>query len=214
MRRGREHAWAERLCASLICGFARILTGVRALWRDSTPSPQRRVYYANHRSHGDFVLIWAVLPRDLRDRTRPVAGADYWLKGRVRRFIAERVFRAVLIDRTNVGKARNPIVPMSEALAAGDSLIVFPEGTRNSGDGLLDFKSGIHHLARAVPDIEFVPVWIENLGRVMPKGALLPVPLLCSVTFGPPLVLREGEAKVDFLERTRAALLALAPPAA
>lgn len=203
----------ERLIAALICGFAQLVTGVRAVWRDNVPQPGRRVYFANHRSHGDFVLIWAALPPGLRRHTRAVAGADYWLDGRLRRFIAERVFRTVLIDRKALGRVANPIEQMCDALAAGDSLILFPEGTRNTGDGLLDFKSGIFHLARAMPELEFVPVWIENLGRVMPKGSLLPVPLLCSLTFGQPLHLADGEDKAAFLARSREALLALAPAA-
>lgn len=204
----------EQLVAALICGFAQLATGVRAVWRDNAPSARRRVYIANHRSHGDFVLVWASLPRELRRRTRPVAGADYWRRGALRRYIAERVFRAVLIDRSGITRGSSPVEQMRAALDAGDSLIVFPEGTRNTGDGLLDFKSGIYHLARALPDVEFVPVWIENLGRVMPKGAVVPVPLLCSLSFGPAFTLAGDEAKTVFLSRARDALLSLAPPAA
>lgn len=203
----------ERLTGAALCGFAKLVTGVRATWRDNAPEARQRVYFANHRSHGDFLLIWASLPPALRHTTRPVAGADYWLTGRLRRYIAERVFRGVLIDRTAGARQADPVAQMSAALAAGESLIVFPEGTRNLGEGLLPFKSGIYHLARANPAVEFVPVWIENLGRVMPKGSLIPVPLLCSLSFGAALRLDGDEAKNDFLHRAQAALAALAPPA-
>ncbi|QDF95813.1 1-acyl-sn-glycerol-3-phosphate acyltransferase [Azoarcus sp. DD4] len=203
----------ERLTGAALCGFAKLVTGVRATWRDNAPEARQRVYFANHRSHGDFLLIWASLPPALRHATRPVAGADYWLTGRLRRYIAERVFRGVLIDRTAGARQADPVAQMSAALAAGESLIVFPEGTRNLGEGLLPFKSGIYHLARANPAVEFVPVWIENLGRVMPKGSLIPVPLLCSLSFGAALRLDGDEAKNDFLHRAQAALAALAPPA-
>lgn len=203
----------EQLIASALCGFAKLTTGVRAVWRGSAPQVRQRVYFANHRSHGDFVLIWASLPSALRRKTRPVAGADYWLQGRLRRFIANRVFRAVLIDRTAVRGGADPVAQMGEALTAGDSLIIFPEGTRNLGDALLPFKSGLHHLTQAHPEVELVPVWIENLGRVMPKGAFIPVPLLCSLTFGPSVTISPGEARDVFLARASAALLALAPTA-
>jgi len=203
----------DRLLGSLLCGFARLLTGVRALWLGCEPAPRTRVYFANHRSHGDFVLIWASLPPDLRRRTRPVAGADYWLTTPLRRFLIERVFNGVCIDRRPERHGPNPVEQMGTALAAGESLILFPEGTRNMGDGLLPFKSGLHHLARAHPEAELVPVWIENLGRVMPKGSLIPVPLLCTLSFGPPLTPVEGESRDAFLTRARAALLDLAPPA-
>lgn len=203
----------EHLAASALCGFAKLVTGVRAVWRGSMPTVRQSVYFANHRSHGDFVLIWASLPSPLRRQTRPVAGADYWLTGAVRRYIANRVFRAVLIDRTAARGQADPVAQMGEALAAGDSLIIFPEGTRNLDDGLLPFKSGLYHLTHAHPEVELVPVWIENLGRVMPKGALIPVPLLCSLTFGQAVSIDPDETRDAFLARARNALLALAPPA-
>jgi 1-acyl-sn-glycerol-3-phosphate acyltransferase len=200
----------EHLIAAFLCQFAKLLTGVRPLWRDNSPSPWPRVYFANHRSHGDFVLIWACLPPDLRRKTRPVAGADYWLRGKFRRYLIERVFHGVLIDRL-AGRQANPVETMSVPLRAGESLILFPEGTRNLGDDLLPFKSGIAHLAQEHPAVEFVPVWIENLGRAMPKGSLIPIPLLCTLSFGPSLLAEPGESRSDFLLRCRNALLALSP---
>lgn len=201
----------ERLVAAALCLFARLLTGVRPIWQGTRPDRRLRIYFSNHRSHGDFLLIWASLPVLLREHTRPVAAADYWLDGSMRRYVISRVFRAVLIDRNTSRQGENPVQQMSEALAEGDSLILFPEGTRNLGDDVLPFKSGIFHLACKHPEVELVPVWIENLGRVMPKGAFMPAPLLCTLVFGEPLLLRREEARDEFLARARNALLALAP---
>jgi 1-acyl-sn-glycerol-3-phosphate acyltransferase len=208
--------WAEAASASLLAGFARLLTGVRAIWKQSPEASGRRIYYANHSSHGDFVLVWASLPAARRRRTRPVAGADYWLGGPVRRFVGCRVFRAVLIERERAASHRDrsadPIGRMAAALDDGDDLILFPEGTRNMGDQpLLPFKSGLFHLAKRRPETELVPVWLANLNRVLPKGQVLPVPLLCTATFGPALTLAPGEGKDAFLARAREALLELAP---
>ncbi|MDR2881820.1 MAG: 1-acyl-sn-glycerol-3-phosphate acyltransferase [Azoarcus sp.] len=200
----------EKILASLFCGAIRTLTGVRAIWRGAQPETRARVYYANHRSHGDFVLIWAILPPALRVLTRPVAAADYWLRNRLRRYLIQHVFRGVLIDR-NVKRGDDPIGAMLGSLAAGESLIVFPEGTRNQGDSIMPFKPGIHHLAVKRPETEFVPVWIENLGRAMPKGGMMVVPLLCTVTIGTPISLKTGELRADFLSRCQNALLALEP---
>ena len=202
------------LAGAFILFFARFITAVRGRWDGIAPTDEQRVYFANHASHGDFVLIWTVLPRRLRFATRPVAGSDYWLKSGLRRFIGRDVFNAVLIDRDPTTRTSDPIVQMSDALDAGASLIVFPEGTRNTTEApLLPFKSGLFHLAQARPNVALVPVWIDNLNRVMPKGEFVPVPLVCTVTFGAALSVAEGETKQDFLARAEAALLALSPKA-
>ena len=200
----------EKILVSSFCTFFRILTGARANWHGTRPEAQARVYYANHRSHGDFILIWAILPPTLRAITHPVAAADYWLASPLRRYLIKHVFRGVLIDR-HVKRGDYPIDAMFGPLEAGKSLIVFPEGTRNQGDGILPFKPGIHHLAKKRPETEFVPVWIENLGRALPKGGVLVVPLLCTVTIGAPVRLEPGEQRADFIARCQDALLALQP---
>jgi 1-acyl-sn-glycerol-3-phosphate acyltransferase len=199
----------ERLTARAITGFVRILTGARAHWVGCEPASRPRIYYANHNSHVDFVLLWAVLPPEVRSRTRPVAAADYWDRGSLRRYLIHRVFHGVLVSRTGDPKTNDPLVPVVAALDAKQSVIIFPEGTRNLSEEMLPFKSGLYHLARQRPDVELIPVWIENLNRVMPKGHLLPVPLLCSVRFGAVLALRDGEDKAIFLTRARQAILDL-----
>ncbi len=193
----------------LICSLSSLLTGARAIWHCEPLTHKPRVYFVNHNSHGDFVLVWAVLPPSLRAITRPVAAAEYWLHTPLRRFIGQNVFRAVLIARERVMRD-HPIERMVSVLAQGESLIVFPEGTRNTGETpLLPFKAGLYHLALQRPDIEFIPVWINNLNRVLPKGRYIPVPLLCSVVFGEPLHIEAEENKAAFLSRSHAALLTL-----
>ena len=203
---------AAIVSAWLIVAIAKLLTGVRAIWSGSTPKAEQTLYFANHTSHGDFVLLWATLPADLRALTRPVAGQDYWLASKLRRFIGEDVFNALMIRRDGSGEGANPVEQMTEALQGGDSLIMFPEGTRNTGDEiLLPLKSGLYHLARACPQVRLVPVWIENLKRVLPKGMLVPIPLACSVRYGAPIVLGEHEDKASFIARARQAMLDLRP---
>ena len=201
-----------RLLAGMFRFAIRALTGARALWSGSAPTDARRVYFGNHASHGDFVLIWSALPAALRRHTRPVAGADYWNRSALRRYVIHAVFNGVLIERDPAQRTKDAIDTLCDAVDGGASLILFPEGTRNPGEGLLPFKSGIYHLGRLRPGLEFVPVWLDNLARVMPKGMLVPLPLLCTATFGAPLTVVPGEDKAAFLERARAALIALAPP--
>ena len=202
----------ERVVEASLIGFTRMITGARALWLGCAPDSTQRIYFANHASHGDLLLIWAALPKALRSMTRPVAGADYWLRSPVRRFVAERVFKAILNEREGANRSYDPVKELTAALDAGQSIVVFPEGTRNMTDKLLlPFKSGLFRLARARPGIDLVPVWLDNPHRVMPKGEWLPVPLLCSAKFGTPIGFVEGEERRVFVERARNALLALAP---
>ena len=187
----------------------RLFTGAQARWTGCRPEPGQRVYFANHTSNLDFVLLWAALPRDLRERTRPIAAHDYWTASRHRLLLAEKVFRAVLIERKHVTRENNPLHQMLAALDANDSLIIFPEGGRNANGEVGEFKSGIFHLAKERPATEFIPVWIDNLSRVLPKGEILPLPVLCSVTFGSAIRRETGEDKTAFLARARAAVIKL-----
>jgi len=200
--------------AELLCLLAALLMPVRVLWIEPRPTQGRRLYFANHTSHGDFLLLWAALPRSLRRRVRPVAAADYWHTGRMRRFLIDKVFRGVTVDRRGAAStsgAIDPVAAMARAARAGDALVIFPEGCRNtSAAALLPFKSGLYRLACLVPELELVPVWLGNVNRALPKGAVIPLPVLCTVTFGPALTLQQGESKDEFLRRARHALLALA----
>ncbi|MBN9420808.1 MAG: 1-acyl-sn-glycerol-3-phosphate acyltransferase [Candidatus Eremiobacteraeota bacterium] len=204
------------LLASLVAAFlawlARLISGANALWLDCQPVPRQRIYFGNHTSHMDFVVLWSVLPDDVRAVTRPVAAGEYWTTSKLRNFVAAEVFRAVLVDRnsTTAEERRAQMERMLEGMGTDQSLIIFPEGTRGEGDEVQPFKSGLYHLAKAKPNVELVPVYLENLNRVLPKGEYLPVPLLSRVYFGPPMQLEQGEGKEAFLERARQAMIGLA----
>ena len=203
------------LTAAFFVGLVKLLTGSSVRWVGCEPGTRQRVYFANHTSHLDALVLWAALPPAARVLARPVAARDYWEKGAVRRHLATRVFNAVLIDRhqatTGGDRAHNPLEPLFDALAdaRGHSLIIFPEGTRGTGPEPAAFKSGLYRLAKGRPDLELVPVLIDNMNRILPKGELLPVPLLGGVSFGAPLRVGEGEGKAEFLERARHAVVAL-----
>ncbi len=199
-----------RYIAFLTRRGARLLTGARSLWVGCKPVMKQRIYYANHNSHIDFILLWSSLPTDLRRKTRPVAASDYWLKDGFRRFLIQDTFTGVTIQR-NREQNQDPLEPIKTVLAQGDSIIFFPEGTRNLNDDveLLEFKSGLFHLKNQFPDVEIVPVWISNLKRVMPKGALIPLPLLSTVIFGKPLEAHNEHSKTEFLNYAQEELLKL-----
>ncbi len=198
------------MIGSLLATAARLVSGAQVCWRGCRPETRRRIYFANHTSHLDFLVIWAALPAAVRARTRPVAAYDYWARGRLRRWLAERVFGAVLVERHRREGPNDALARMLAMLDAGCSLILFPEGTRGRGDGIAPFRSGLYNLGRLRPDVELVPVYLENLGRVLPKGEFLPVPLRSRVVFGPPLRVADGEMREEFLERARVAVWELA----
>jgi len=191
---------------SILVLIARLVTGANIQWAGCAPSARQRIYFANHSSNLDAVVIWASLPPDLRELTRPVAARDYWTKSKLRRYLADEIFHAVLIERMKPTAEANPLVDMLSALGDRHSLIIFPEGGRQLSPQMAPFKGGLFHLARSRPDVELVPVFIGNLNRILPKGEFLLVPLLCSLTFGAPIRLEEGEDKRAFLNRARSAV--------
>lgn len=171
--------------------------------------PRSRVFFANHSSHLDFLLIWAMLPSAQRRRSHPVAARDYWSQGRVRRFIAGRFFGGLMIERRNPTAEDNPVEQMLAVLDEQESLILFPEGTRGPGDVVAPFKSGLFRIYESRPAVELIPVFLENLNRILPKGEFLPLPLLSYITFGAPLARKADEKREEFLERARQTLVAL-----
>jgi len=196
---------------AILIGLTRLLTGAVVKYRGfSFESPAQRIFYANHTSHLDTLLIWASIPWLHRQRVRPVAAKDYWWTTPLRRYLAREVFNAVPLPRQLSPEDRYPLQKLEEALAQGDSLIFFPEGTRGDGERIQPFKTGLHRLILNHPHVTLVPVYINNLNRVLPKGELIPVPVLCTVTFGPAFSLRQGETRDEFIERAQSKLEALA----
>jgi len=190
--------------------IARLITGAQGHWKGCAPKAEQRIYFANHQSHLDWVLIWAALPHDLRAVTRPIAAKDYWTSSPFKQWLTTEVFHAVYVCRTRTDD-QDPLEPLVQALANGDSLVIFPEGTRSTKGEPQAFKSGLYHLAEQFPGVQLIPAWIDNVQRVMPKGEVVPVPVLCTVTFGAPMQLAPDEDKRTFLERSREAVLAMRP---
>ncbi len=194
-----------------LAGIARLITGAQGHWKGCPPMAEQRIYFANHQSHFDWVLIWAALPGDLRAQTRPIAARDYWTGSPLKQWITSAVFNAIYVSRTRSTPDEDPLEPLVEALTEGDSLVIFPEGTRSNKGEPQAFKAGLFHLAEQFPQVKLIPTWIDNVQRVMPKGEVVPVPILCTVTFGAPMQLLPQEDKRAFLERARAAVLAQRP---
>ena len=209
---GRRRIHAARLemdrkiARPMLALLARFLSGASVRWIDCQPEECQRVYFANHTSHLDVMVIWSALPPAVRALTRPVGAKDYWTAGPIRRYLSHRVFNALLIDRTEIKVHQSPVDLMIREMGHRYSLIVFPEGGRSSGAEIGEFKSGLYYLCKKRPDLEMIPVHLDNLNRILPRGEVLPVPLLSCISFGPPIWLEAGEKKADFLHRAREAV--------
>ena len=197
-----------KLMSLFLLGLIRVLTGAQARWQGCPPKAEQRIYFANHQSHADLVLMWAALPAELRGITRPIAAKDYWTKTPFKKWITTSVFNAIYVDRVKTTD-QDPLEPLIDALENGDSIILFPEGTRGNQDEPQSFKSGLFNLALKFPHVVLVPAWINNVQRVMPKGEVVPVPILCSVTYGAPIAVEAGEDRAHFLTRARQAVMDL-----
>ncbi len=200
-------AMLAKIVCFLLLGIVRVLTGAQARWVGCPPKAEQRIYFANHQSHVDLVLIWAALPQELRSITRPIAAKDYWTASPFKKWLTSAVFNAIYVDRKNGGS--DPLEPLVDALDHGDSIILFPEGTRGHAPEPQPFKAGLFNLASQFPQVVLVPTWIHNVQRVMPKGEVIPVPVLCSVTFGTPMQIAPGEDRRAFLDRARNQVIAL-----
>lgn len=197
-----------KLMGYFLLGLIRVLTGAQARWYGCPPKAEQRIYFANHQSHADLVMIWAALPQELRHVTRAIAARDYWTKTPFKKWITTAVFNVIYVARDRSAD-EDPLEPLLEALGNGDSIILFPEGTRGHMGEPQPFKAGLYNLALKCPNAVLIPAWINNVQHVLPKGEVVPVPVLCSVTFGAPMRLEPDEERRAFLDRARAAVIAL-----
>ena len=211
--------WLRFLLLILVARpLALFMTGADVTGRERLPLKGPAIVAANHSSHVDTLLLLAIFPSRALARVRPAAAADYFLKDPVIGWFSRHVIGIVPVARLKAGQRtgmvdEDVLAPARAALAAGDIVVVFPEGTRGDGDQLGQLKGGVARLAEAFPEAPVTPVWIQGAGRVLPKGEAIPAPLNCAVLVGEPLAWT-GE-RPAFMASLRAALLALkeqAPP--
>jgi len=208
--RGRERKLTARDIAQMlfflliIKPFIHLFIGLRVRGRESLNASSPFILIANHSSHLDTVSLLSLFSiRRLRN-IRPVAAADYFERNRLISKFSRIAFNILPIARKNISAENNPLRQMQAAIEAGYSLIIFPEGTRSTGDEIGPFKTGVAHLLERMPGLPVVPAYLVNMGRSLPKGEFIPVPFFCEIRLGAPLLV-EG-SKQEIVKKLEAAV--------
>jgi 1-acyl-sn-glycerol-3-phosphate acyltransferase len=161
-----------------------IVLGVHVRHRERLPRQGPAILVANHNSHLDTMVLMGLFPLKLLAQLHPVAAMDYFLTSRWLSWFAINVVGILPIKRTVARGDENPLAPCNKALAEGEILIVFPEGSRGEPEQLQSFKGGIARLAENNPAVPITPVFLHGLGKALPKGESLLVPFFCDVFIG------------------------------
>ena len=172
--------------ALLVRPFMTLFIGLKVRGREHLEGAEPFVLVANHSSHLDTVSLLNLFPLGRLRRVRPCAASDYFERDRLVSWFSHTFFNILSIARTDIRRGDNPVTLMREALARGESLLFFPEGTRGTANALGPLRPGIAHLIEEVPGLRVVPAYLENMGRALPKGEMLPVPFFCEVRLGAP----------------------------
>jgi 1-acyl-sn-glycerol-3-phosphate acyltransferase len=170
--------------ALVVRPFLTLFIGLRVRGREHLPRSGPFIVVANHSSHLDTVSLLSLFPNSRLSEIRPVAAADYFERNAIVSAFTRTFFNILPIARKKLTPEKNPLRQMENAIRAGQSLIVFPEGTRGSGDEMGQFRTGVAHLLEKIPDLKVVPAYLVNMGRSLPKGEFIPVPFFCEVRLG------------------------------
>jgi 1-acyl-sn-glycerol-3-phosphate acyltransferase len=188
--------------------FLALIIGVNLFGPKNLPHQTACIVVANHNSHLDALILMNLFPLSRLKRVHPVAAADYFLTNPALAWFSTTCLNILPIPRKGIHRDNNPITKMGERLAEGDSLILFPEGSRGDPEQMKPFQAGIAHLILKHPDVPVVPVFIHGAGKSLPKGELVPVPFFCDVVIGQPTQYRG--TKEEIVRQVEADVVALA----
>jgi putative phosphoserine phosphatase/1-acylglycerol-3-phosphate O-acyltransferase len=165
-------AWTS--VASAIARLKLLVDGEEHLWSD-----RPAVFIFNHQSAVDVLITARMLREDV------IGVAKKEIKHQLPMGIAFTYTGTVFIDREHVGDPRLALKPAVDALIAGRSVVIAPEGTRSRDGTLGPFKLGAFHMARQA-GVPIVPIVIHNAQDALPYKGVVVRPAEVKVTVLPP----------------------------
>lgn len=158
--------------------------GVNVSGIDNLPkiSKGASIIVANHNSHIDTLLLMSLFSCNQILKIHPVAAEDYFCNTKLKSFLFKTLLGLIPLKR-KFGKTTKEELfkEINTALRAGETIIIYPEGTRGNDNSIQEFKSGVAHIAAMNPDVPVIPFYINGPDRILPKGAFLWVPFIADV---------------------------------
>jgi len=185
-----------------------IVLGLNVRHRERLPLKGPAILAANHNSHLDAMVLISLFPLHLLPKVRPVAAADYFLRNPLLAWFATQVIGIVPLKRKREREDEDLLAPVTEALARGEILLFFPEGSRGEPEQIAEFKSGVARLAERHPEVPIVPIFMHGLGKALPRGDWVLVPFFLDAWIGEPL--HFTGSREEFMQRYRDSMQALA----
>lgn len=178
----------------ILKNFLRFFVGISFPRPDSFDKIPQCIFVANHNSHMDTAAFLSMIPMKGHLDTHPIAASDHFGTSAFAKMYYEFVFNTILIDRSGKKDAVKAVQPIHDALAQKKSILIFPEGSRGEPEVMGPFKNGVAYILKENPSIPFVPIFMEGLGKAMPKDDSFIIPHDSKIIVGQPVLIENVQS--------------------
>ncbi len=173
--------------------FLKIFIGLKYVNEKTLKNKKQFILIANHNSHMDTMAIMSAIPSRYIHKVHPIAARDFFGGSLFKKILMRYLVNATLIQRDRDDPNNDPIDSMDKMLKKSRSLILFPEGSRGIPGVMAKFKKGLGYLIQRNPEINVIPVYLDNVYKTLPRGKNLILPYNCSIKFGDPIQFKSME---------------------